>query len=127
MMIVYMFIDPNENIDEIETPIFFFGLSNSMINPLIYGAFHLHKTKRRSSFSRHVSQSTFLSASSFRKTHFVGRNDDPSSVTIVEDLDGNFSSRGSAKQHGMVNLIMTNHYQHSNGRDDQQQAKCTAF
>lgn len=29
--------------------IFFFGMSNSLVNPLIYGAFHLHTIKSKSS------------------------------------------------------------------------------
>ena len=30
-----------------QSAIFFFGMSNSLINPLIYGAFHLWKPKRK--------------------------------------------------------------------------------
>jgi hypothetical protein len=31
----------------VEETIFFSGMSNSLVNPLIYGFFHLRKTKRR--------------------------------------------------------------------------------
>ncbi|XP_053690550.1 gonadotropin-releasing hormone receptor isoform X2 [Sabethes cyaneus] len=48
MMLIFMFLNPTERLGEdLQTGIFFFGMSNSLINPLIYGAFHLIPIRRR--------------------------------------------------------------------------------
>ncbi|XP_039229850.1 gonadotropin-releasing hormone receptor isoform X2 [Drosophila yakuba] len=42
MMIMFMFLNPDKRLgDDLQDAIFFFGMSNSLVNPLIYGAFHL--------------------------------------------------------------------------------------
>ncbi|KAK0080609.1 hypothetical protein PV325_013657 [Microctonus aethiopoides] len=42
MMIVFIFTNPDNRLsEELQDNIFFFGMSNSLVNPLIYGAFHL--------------------------------------------------------------------------------------
>ncbi|PSN37747.1 hypothetical protein C0J52_22722 [Blattella germanica] len=47
MMIIFMFLNPDEHLGEdLRSGIFFFGMSNSLINPLIYGAFHVWKPKK---------------------------------------------------------------------------------
>ncbi|KAL9903660.1 corazonin receptor isoform 1-T2 [Glossina fuscipes fuscipes] len=47
MMVIFMFWNPDIRLGEdLQSAIFFFGMSNSLINPLIYGAFHLCPTKR---------------------------------------------------------------------------------
>uniref|UniRef100_T1IX13 G-protein coupled receptors family 1 profile domain-containing protein n=1 Tax=Strigamia maritima TaxID=126957 RepID=T1IX13_STRMM len=61
MMLTYIFLDPEAQLSqEVQSGIFFFGMSNSMVNPVIYGAFHLRKRggKRRYQSSRFQSQST---------------------------------------------------------------------
>ncbi|XP_069985613.1 uncharacterized protein [Penaeus vannamei] len=52
-MVIFMFMDPTEHLSqELQSGIFFFGMSNSLINPIIYGAFHLCRCKnRRASFN----------------------------------------------------------------------------
>ena len=45
--------------------IFFFGMANSMINPLIYGAFHVCKKRRR----RFVNASSFYGVGIFAEPH----------------------------------------------------------
>ncbi|CAH0758068.1 unnamed protein product [Diatraea saccharalis] len=51
MMVIFMFLNPDENLsEELLTGIFFFGMSNSLVNPVIYGAFHLWPKKK---VSRH--------------------------------------------------------------------------
>ncbi|XP_044021304.1 gonadotropin-releasing hormone receptor isoform X2 [Aphidius gifuensis] len=51
MMIICMFLDPDEHLSkDMQSGIFFFGMSNSLVNPLIYGAFHLWPKKRRPGF-----------------------------------------------------------------------------
>ncbi|XP_047494958.1 uncharacterized protein LOC125043048 [Penaeus chinensis] len=52
-MVIYIFTDPTEHLSqELQSGIFFFGMSNSLINPIIYGAFHLCRCKnRRASFN----------------------------------------------------------------------------
>ncbi|XP_071534096.1 gonadotropin-releasing hormone receptor [Panulirus ornatus] len=53
MMIIFLFTTVAENVEEeLLSGIFFFGMSNSLVNPIIYGAFHLcHCHKRKSSFN----------------------------------------------------------------------------
>ncbi|XP_043257553.1 gonadotropin-releasing hormone receptor isoform X1 [Colletes gigas] len=57
MMIILMFLHPDKRVsDELQNGIFFFGMSNSLVNPLIYGAFHLWpRKKRRNSYHRELS------------------------------------------------------------------------
>ncbi|KAL4717319.1 hypothetical protein ACJJTC_017206 [Scirpophaga incertulas] len=51
MMIIFTFLNPDENLsEELLSGIFFFGMSNSLVNPVIYGAFHLWPKKK---VSRH--------------------------------------------------------------------------
>lgn len=56
MMLIFMFLDPTEPVGvDLQTGIFFFGMSNSLINPLIYGAFHLIPIRRRyNQYNQHV-------------------------------------------------------------------------
>ncbi|CAL7944246.1 unnamed protein product [Xylocopa violacea] len=57
MMIIFMFLNPDNRLsEELRSGIFFFGMSNSLVNPLIYGAFHLWpRRKRRSLIHRDLS------------------------------------------------------------------------
>lgn len=57
MMIIFMFLNPDKRLsEELQSGIFFFGMSNSLVNPLIYGAFHLWpRKKRQSSYHRELS------------------------------------------------------------------------
>ncbi|XP_038118401.1 gonadotropin-releasing hormone receptor isoform X1 [Culex quinquefasciatus] len=56
MMLIFMFLDPTDGlVEDLQTGIFFFGMSNSLINPLIYGAFHLIPIRRRhNQYKQHV-------------------------------------------------------------------------
>uniref|UniRef100_A0A182TT57 G-protein coupled receptors family 1 profile domain-containing protein n=1 Tax=Anopheles melas TaxID=34690 RepID=A0A182TT57_9DIPT len=56
MMLIFMFLNPTERFGEdLQSGIFFFGMSNSLINPLIYGAFHLVPIRqRRNQYNQHV-------------------------------------------------------------------------
>jgi gonadotropin-releasing hormone receptor len=48
MMLIFMFMNPDERLsDDLQSGIFFFGMSNSLINPLIYGFFHTNQPMRR--------------------------------------------------------------------------------
>lgn len=48
LMIISMFVGVDENIiKELQDRIFCFGMSNSLVNPIIYGAFHLCQFKRK--------------------------------------------------------------------------------
>lgn len=48
MMLIFMFTNPDERLsDDLQSGIFFFGMSNSLINPLIYGAFQYQPIKKR--------------------------------------------------------------------------------
>lgn len=47
-MLIFMFTNPDERLsDDLQSGIFFFGMSNSLINPLIYGAFQYQPIKKR--------------------------------------------------------------------------------
>nr|XP_042904824.1 gonadotropin-releasing hormone receptor-like [Parasteatoda tepidariorum] len=51
-MVIFIFLEPNEELSEnLQAFVFFFGSLTSMINPLIYGAFHLRRRKPRPSKS----------------------------------------------------------------------------
>ncbi|XP_070492080.1 gonadotropin-releasing hormone receptor isoform X2 [Chironomus tepperi] len=48
MMLIFMFMNPDERLSEdLQNGIFFFGMSNSLINPIIYGAFQYQPIKKR--------------------------------------------------------------------------------
>ncbi|XP_049792301.1 gonadotropin-releasing hormone receptor-like [Schistocerca nitens] len=52
MMIIFLFLNPDKHLSEdLQSAIFFFGMSNSLVNPIIYGAFHLWRPKRRGRLS----------------------------------------------------------------------------
>ncbi|VVC91965.1 unnamed protein product, partial [Leptidea sinapis] len=47
MMLIFTFVNPTKSVvDDWMSAIFFFGMSNSLVNPVIYGAFHLWPKKR---------------------------------------------------------------------------------
>ncbi|XP_055638592.1 gonadotropin-releasing hormone receptor isoform X2 [Toxorhynchites rutilus septentrionalis] len=70
MMVLFMFHDPTDSLGEdLQTGIFFFGMSNSLINPLIYGAFHLIPIRRRhNQYNQHVRMATTIYHSSTNST-----------------------------------------------------------
>lgn len=48
MMLIFMFTNVSETLSEdLQSGIFFFGMSNSLINPIIYGAFQYQPIKKR--------------------------------------------------------------------------------
>lgn len=52
MMIIFMFLNPDKHLsEELQKAIFFFGMSNSLVNPIIYGAFHLWRPRKKKSGS----------------------------------------------------------------------------
>ncbi|OQR70749.1 gonadotropin-releasing hormone receptor-like, partial [Tropilaelaps mercedesae] len=67
MMVIFIFnLDPDQQITgELQSAIFFFGSSTAMINPVIYGVFHLRRP--RTSKMQHTT--VVLSSTSFRKPH----------------------------------------------------------
>ncbi|XP_045450335.1 gonadotropin-releasing hormone receptor-like [Melitaea cinxia] len=78
MMIIFTFLDPDKDLSEdLRSGIFFFGMSNSLVNPVIYGAFHLWPKKRRSRHSERESGG--------RQTHasLLRRGDNTSSVRLT--------------------------------------------
>ncbi|XP_063830042.1 gonadotropin-releasing hormone receptor [Ostrinia nubilalis] len=65
MMIIFTFLNPDKNLsDELLSGIFFFGMSNSLVNPVIYGAFHLWPKKK---VSRHSDRESGHHASLLRR------------------------------------------------------------
>ena len=47
VFIVFTFSNPSDINERSSMWIFFFGMANSMVNPLIYGAFHVCKRRKR--------------------------------------------------------------------------------
>ncbi|XP_043277664.1 gonadotropin-releasing hormone receptor [Venturia canescens] len=73
MMIIFMFLNPDEHLsEEMQRGIFFFGMSNSLVNPLIYGAFHLWPRKRKNQESHYRDGSTMHHRSIATNASFVG-------------------------------------------------------
>ncbi|XP_058840618.1 gonadotropin-releasing hormone II receptor-like [Topomyia yanbarensis] len=76
MMLIFMFLNPTERLGEdLQTGIFFFGMSNSLINPLIYGAFHLIPIRRRhNQYNQHVREGSAYFQRSSTCNHQNGNN-----------------------------------------------------
>ncbi|CAD7082118.1 unnamed protein product [Hermetia illucens] len=54
MMIIFTFLNPDKRLGEdLQSGIFFFGMSNSLVNPLIYGAFHLWPIKQHGQYTHY--------------------------------------------------------------------------
>ncbi|KAG8189152.1 hypothetical protein JTE90_018444 [Oedothorax gibbosus] len=63
MMVIFMFLEPDEQLSQdLQSAIFFFGSSTALVNPLIYGAFHLRE-RPNSKKSRSKSTSFYYSSS----------------------------------------------------------------
>ncbi|XP_059613161.1 gonadotropin-releasing hormone receptor [Phlebotomus argentipes] len=61
MMLIFIFLNPDEKLEEdLQSAIFFFGMSNSLVNPLIYGFFHVLPRRRRLRRSIPPSEPTIL-------------------------------------------------------------------
>ncbi|XP_050739092.1 gonadotropin-releasing hormone receptor-like [Eriocheir sinensis] len=96
MMIIFLFTTVEENVAaELQSGIFFFGMSNSLVNPIIYGAFHLCRChKRRTSFNLIVINRTgsnlqyrasTRASSRFTTYRSSGADLDTSVVNVFED------------------------------------------
>ncbi|CAH2049354.1 unnamed protein product, partial [Iphiclides podalirius] len=89
MMIIFTFLNPEKSVgDDLLTAIFFFGMSNSLVNPVIYGAFHLWPKKKRSYQSDRESGGL----------HASGRRDHTSSVKLTTLRSIRSSSKNSNGQ-----------------------------
>lgn len=92
MMIIFMFLNPDEHLGEdLRNGIFFFGMSNSLINPLIYGAFHLWRPKRSKQND---------SLSRYRNGSMAGRSI-ATNMTVMENREGSkreVMNRGSTRE-----------------------------
>ncbi|XP_062136557.1 gonadotropin-releasing hormone receptor [Drosophila sulfurigaster albostrigata] len=89
MMIIFMFWNPDKRLgDELQDAIFFFGMSNSLVNPLIYGAFHLCPGKGNKSGTGGGNNNAYsLNRGDSQRT--------PSMLTAVTQVD---AAGGSARQ-----------------------------
>ncbi|KAM7357395.1 corazonin receptor isoform 1-T3 [Cochliomyia hominivorax] len=83
MMLIFMFWNPDKRFGEdLQSAIFFFGMSNSLVNPLIYGAFHLCPMKRKTSQKSNNNNGTYsLNRGDSQRT--------PSMLTAVTQVDCN--------------------------------------
>ncbi|XP_022229720.2 gonadotropin-releasing hormone receptor [Drosophila obscura] len=85
MMIMFMFLNPDKRLgDDLQDAIFFFGMSNSLVNPLIYGAFHLCPGKGSKSSVGGNNNAYSLNRGDSQRT--------PSMLTAVTQVDGTGSS-----------------------------------
>ncbi|XP_033241356.1 gonadotropin-releasing hormone receptor [Drosophila pseudoobscura] len=88
MMIMFMFLNPDKRLgDDLQDAIFFFGMSNSLVNPLIYGAFHLCPGKGSKSSGGGNNNAYSLNRGDSQRT--------PSMLTAVTQVDG---TGGSSRQ-----------------------------
>ncbi|KAH8283722.1 hypothetical protein KR018_007295 [Drosophila ironensis] len=89
MMIIFMFLNPDKRLgDDLQDAIFFFGMSNSLVNPLIYGAFHLCPGKGGKSGTGGGNNNAYsLNRGDSQRT--------PSMLTAVTQVDG---TGGSSRQ-----------------------------
>ncbi|XP_032309851.1 gonadotropin-releasing hormone receptor isoform X1 [Drosophila ananassae] len=89
MMIIFMFLNPDKRLgDDLQDAIFFFGMSNSLVNPLIYGAFHLCPGKGGKSSGGGGNNNAYsLNRGDSQRT--------PSMLTAVTQVDG---TGGSSRQ-----------------------------
>nr|AAN10045.1 putative corazonin receptor [Drosophila melanogaster] len=89
MMIMFMFLNPDKRLgDDLQDAIFFFGMSNSLVNPLIYGAFHLCPGKGGKSSGGGGNNNAYsLNRGDSQRT--------PSILTAVTQVDG---TGGSSRQ-----------------------------
>ncbi|KAL1465678.1 hypothetical protein WDU94_005228 [Cyamophila willieti] len=105
-LIIIMFIKPDEEVvQELLRVIFFFGMSNSLVNPLIYGAFHLwkpkkHRSNNNNSSFRDRSQVSTPNQKSFRNYSMNPiRREEETQLVLLE----NESSRnGNGYSHRIV-------------------------
>ncbi|XP_073843871.1 gonadotropin-releasing hormone receptor-like [Musca autumnalis] len=83
MMLIFMFWNPDKRFGEdLQSAIFFFGMSNSLVNPLIYGAFHLCPMKRKTSKKGNNNNGNYsLNRGDSQRT--------PSMLTAVTQIDCN--------------------------------------
>ncbi|XP_061400316.1 uncharacterized protein LOC133336036, partial [Musca vetustissima] len=83
MMLIFMFWNPDKRFGEdLQSAIFFFGMSNSLVNPLIYGAFHLCPMKRKTSKKSNNNNGNYsLNRGDSQRT--------PSMLTAVTQIDCN--------------------------------------
>uniref|UniRef100_A0A8D8T8A3 Gonadotropin-releasing hormone receptor n=2 Tax=Cacopsylla melanoneura TaxID=428564 RepID=A0A8D8T8A3_9HEMI len=115
-LIIIMFIKPDEEVvQELLRVIFFFGMSNSLVNPLIYGAFHLWKPRKQSSNNnnssfRDRSQASTPNHKSFRNYTNPIRREEETQLVLLE----NESSRnGNGYSHRIVRSNTTRSYRGS--------------
>ncbi|KAH8397426.1 hypothetical protein KR222_003678, partial [Zaprionus bogoriensis] len=94
MMIIFLFWNPDKRAsmpslgDDLQDAIFFFGMSNSLVNPLIYGAFHLCPGKGNKSGTGGGNNNAYsLNRGDSQRT--------PSMLTAVTQVD---AAGGSARQ-----------------------------
>ncbi|XP_045450305.1 gonadotropin-releasing hormone receptor-like [Melitaea cinxia] len=95
MMIIFTFLNPGKDLSEdLQSGIFFFGMSNSLVNPVIYGAFHLWPKKKRFRSSERYSGQASL--------HRRGDHTSSVRLTTVRSL------RSSAKySNGQANINLS--------------------
>ncbi|ODM91386.1 Trace amine-associated receptor 1 [Orchesella cincta] len=104
MMITVLFFIPNRHqilSDDMQSGIFFFGMSNSLFNPLIYGIFHLWKPRRKELQRGISSRRTLLTNLSFERRR-------SSNGTILNGSIGNNNRLGNgATVHGKHGSLLT--------------------
>ncbi|XP_037818068.1 gonadotropin-releasing hormone receptor isoform X2 [Lucilia sericata] len=101
MMLIFMFWNPDKRFGEdLQSAIFFFGMSNSLVNPLIYGAFHLCPMKRKTSKKSNNNNGTYsLNRGDSQRT--------PSMLTAVTQVDGNGRQVRTFRQSSYYRSIST--------------------
>nr|UZH25339.1 corazonin receptor [Portunus trituberculatus] len=128
MMIIFLFTTVEDNVAaELQSGIFFFGMSNSLVNPIIYGAFHLcHCHKRRTSFNLIVINRTgsnlqyrasTRASSRFTTYRSSGADLDTSVVNVFEDGVRYSFRRRSSRQKSILAASTRRPHEEGGGRD----------
>ncbi|KAG5307608.1 GNRHR protein, partial [Pseudoatta argentina] len=93
MMIILLFVNPDDHLSaELQNGIFFFGMSNSLVNPLIYGAFHLWPQRQRQD-----SYHSYRSEASMNQRNNIKRRD--TKIPLLSYQDNNNKVINATQQH----------------------------
>nr|AVA26879.1 corazonin receptor [Carcinus maenas] len=126
MMIIFLFTTVEDNVAaELQSAIFFFGMSNSLVNPIIYGAFHLCRChKRRTSFNLIVINRTgsnlqyrasTRASSRYTTYRSSGADLDTSVVNVFEDGQVRYSFRRRSSRQKSILASTTRRPQEEGG------------
>ncbi|XP_015123754.1 gonadotropin-releasing hormone receptor [Diachasma alloeum] len=118
MMVIFIFLNPDEHLSEdLQNGIFFFGMSNSLVNPLIYGAFHLWPKRRRPG-SRHRDGSTMQHHSTTTHASFMAATRGGSTRVTRSNPPRWVETNMQGNSHAADQAVLLNHADGSGSGDE---------